>query len=160
MSKCYFAKLNDQNIVIDTVVVGGDVNTSSGPLSENPMHVDGETWCQNNISQGNWKQCSDSGAFRGNFPGQSNYYYNSDKDKFIPNKPYDNFVLNETTWLWEAPLTNRPTTESYAAIEGKNLFPGTWNPDTQRLEATNNLDLTEETIYYWDDINSVFISAE
>ncbi len=43
-------------------------------------------------------------------------------------------------------------------ISGKNLFPATWNPDTQRLEAKNNLDLTEDTVYYWDDTNNTFTS--
>ena len=58
MSKCYFAKLNESNDVIEVVVVAGDIPTAAGPLIDNPKHVDGETWCQNNISPGTWKQCS------------------------------------------------------------------------------------------------------
>ena len=156
MTKCYFAKLNESNVVIDMIIVGGDIPTAEGPLSDNPMHIDGENWCNNNVSTGTWKQCFEDKSFRGNFPGILEFYYDLVNDKFIMNKPYDNWILNTTTWIWECPITNRPTKNSYSAIEGKNLYPATWNPNTQRLEATNNLDLTEETIYYWDDTNSTF----
>ena len=158
MSKCYFAKLNESNDVIEVVVVAGDIPTAAGPLIDNPKHVDGETWCQNNISPGTWKQCSDDGSFRNKFPGEIYYYYDSENDRFLLKKPYDNWVLNSTNLEWEPPITNKPTISSYTEISGKNLFPATWNPDTQRLEAKNNLDLTEDTVYYWDDTSNTFTS--
>ena len=34
-------------VVQRVVVVGDDIPTAAGPLGENPMHVDGETWCVN-----------------------------------------------------------------------------------------------------------------
>ena len=37
-----------QNWVVQrVVVVGNDISTTAGPLGENDMHVDGETWCKN-----------------------------------------------------------------------------------------------------------------
>ena len=37
-----------QNWVVQrVVVVGNDISTAAGPLGENDMHVDGETWCVN-----------------------------------------------------------------------------------------------------------------
>lgn len=36
------------------------------------------------------------------------YTYNSERDAFIPPKPYASWVLNEDTCLWEAPVP-RPT---------------------------------------------------
>jgi len=39
MSKCYFAKLNESNDVIEVVVVAGDIPTAAGPLIDNPKHV-------------------------------------------------------------------------------------------------------------------------
>ena len=41
----HFAELNENNTVLRVVVVGNDINTSSGLLGDNDMHVDGETWC-------------------------------------------------------------------------------------------------------------------
>ena len=58
-----FAKLDENNIVTQIVKVGNDVPTSDGPLGENDMHVDGETYCTN-LFGGRWKQCSATNAFR------------------------------------------------------------------------------------------------
>jgi hypothetical protein len=38
---------DSHQIVQRVVVVGNDITTASGPLGENDMHVDGETWCIN-----------------------------------------------------------------------------------------------------------------
>ena len=58
-----FAKLDENNIVTNVIVVADDVPTSDGPLGENDMHIDGETYCTNTFG-GTWKQCSSSDAFR------------------------------------------------------------------------------------------------
>ena len=44
-----------------------------------------------------------SKALRKNFAGIG-YTYDQDRDAFIESKPYDSWVLNETTCLWEAPV--------------------------------------------------------
>ena len=44
-----------------------------------------------------------SKAFRKNFAGIG-YTYNAIKDAFIPPKPFDSWVLDETTCLWVAPI--------------------------------------------------------
>ena len=37
---------SDTHLVVKRViVVGDDIETAAGPLGENDMHVDGETWC-------------------------------------------------------------------------------------------------------------------
>tara|TARA_R110001606_G_scaffold325507_1_gene472176 strand:+ start:171 stop:344 length:174 start_codon:yes stop_codon:yes gene_type:complete len=51
----HFAELDENNTVLRVVVVGNDINTSSGPLGDNDMHVDGETWCINFFKGGIWK---------------------------------------------------------------------------------------------------------
>jgi len=38
------------------------------------------------------------------------YTYDEERDAFIPIKPYQSWVLNETTCLWEAPVA-KPTEE-------------------------------------------------
>ena len=53
----YFAKIvqktdptgitNDTHWIVENVIsAGNDIETAAGPLGENDMHVDGETWCQ------------------------------------------------------------------------------------------------------------------
>ncbi len=41
---------------------------------------------------------------RGNYAGIG-YTYDKTNDVFYAPKPYNSWVLNETTWLWEAPVT-------------------------------------------------------
>ena len=41
-------------VVQRVVVVGNDVSTAAGPLGENDMHVDGETWCVNFFKGGDY----------------------------------------------------------------------------------------------------------
>ena len=57
------------------------------------------------------------------------YTYDEDRDAFIPKKPYNSWVLNETTCLWEAPVA-KPSDES-----PENRY--TWN------ETTTTWDLIE-----------------
>ena len=42
--------------------------------------------------------------FRGNYAGIG-YTYDETNDVFIPPKPFDSWVLNESTWLWDSPVT-------------------------------------------------------
>jgi hypothetical protein len=44
---------------------------------------------------------------RKNFAGIG-YTYDEDRDAFIPKKPYNSWILNEQTCLWEAPVA-KPT---------------------------------------------------
>ena len=52
-----------------------------------------------------------SKALRKNYAGFG-YTYDKDKDAFIPPQPYASWTLNETTCLWEPPIT-KPTTGLY-----------------------------------------------
>ena len=66
----HFAELDGNNIVTRVIVVGNDVTTAAGPLGENDMHVDGETWCVNFFKGGNWKQTSYNNNFRKQYAGK------------------------------------------------------------------------------------------
>jgi len=59
-----------------------------------------------------------SKAFRKNYAGVG-YTYDHSRDAFIPPKPFDSWVLNETSCLWEAPVEYPDDGERY-----------TWNEDT------------------------------
>jgi hypothetical protein len=56
---------------------------------------------------------------RKNFAGIG-YTYDEDRDAFIPKKPYQSWILNETTCLWEAPVA-KPT----AQLEENQYY--SWN---------------------------------
>ena len=41
------------------------------------------------------------------------YIYDEDRDAFIPKKPYNSWILNEDTCLWEAPVALPDTENKY-----------------------------------------------
>lgn len=65
-------------------------------------------------------------ALRFNYAGVG-YSYDPDRDAFIPPKPFDSWVLNEDTCLWEAPV---------AYPEDGNAY--TWNEELQEWTAIEN----------------------
>lgn len=113
----HFAKLDDNNIVIDVNVVNNDtVENLPFPESE-PIGVAFLTdWSE---GYANWKQTSYNANFRKNYAGIG-YSYNFDLDAFISPQPYPSWVLNEQTCQWEAPIPY-PT-------DGKNYY---WDETTQ-----------------------------
>lgn len=95
----YFAKLDNNNIVLTVNVVDEkDVDYLSFPESE-PIGI---AYLNSVTEQANWKQTSDTGAFRYNF-ACSNYTYDPIADAFIPPQPYPSWVLNTSTYTWEPP---------------------------------------------------------
>lgn len=42
-------------------------------------------------------------GFRGNYAGIG-YSYDRENDVFYPPKPYNSWILNTATWLWEPPV--------------------------------------------------------
>tara|TARA_R100000900_G_C3265815_1_gene150589 strand:- start:131 stop:511 length:381 start_codon:yes stop_codon:yes gene_type:complete len=67
-----------------------------------------------------------SKALRKNFAGIG-YTYDQDRDAFIESKPYDSWVLNETTCLWEAPVVYPDDNNSY-----------NWNEETTSWDLIDN----------------------
>lgn len=60
------------------------------------------TWIQTSYNtHGN--QHPEGRPLRGNYAGVG-YTYDATNDVFYAPKPFDSWVLNESTWLWEAPV--------------------------------------------------------
>jgi len=68
-----------------------------------------------------------SKAFRKNYAGIG-YTYDHSRDAFIPPKPFDSCVLNETSCLWEAPVEYPDDGQIY-----------TWNEDTTSWDLVAEL---------------------
>ncbi len=104
----HFAKL-DENNVVTFVTVGrqeddgkeaeltartGDVYKQTSYNTRGGVHYDPET---------GEPSADQSKALRFNYAGR-NFTYDPERDAFIPPKPYESWVLNESTCLWEAPV--------------------------------------------------------
>ena len=156
----HFAELKEEkdqfdssktNLVVQrVVVVANDIETAAGPLGENDMHVDGETWCKNFFKSGDWKQTSYNSNFRKQYCGKG-YTYDSTKDKFISPQPFASWSLDASD-DWQAPITFPTITE-----EGDVRYFIIWNEDkynadnTTGWEATKSDDESETpTKYNWN----------
>jgi len=91
----HYAKVNN-GIVEQVIVAEADffntfVDSSPG------------TWIQTSYNtHGN--QHPEGRPLRGNYAGIG-YIYDSVNDVFYTPQPYPSWVLNNTTWLWETPVT-------------------------------------------------------
>ena len=90
----HFAKLDENNIVLEVNVVNNDVLTEDEEASGIAFLTE---WSG---GYSNWKQTSYNGTFRKHYAGIG-YTYDSIRDAFIPPKPEGNWILNEETCLWE-----------------------------------------------------------
>jgi len=152
----HFAELNGSNQVVRVVVVGNDIATANGPLGENDMHVDGETWCQNFFKGGTWKQTSYNNNFRKQYAGKG-FTYDASKDKFICPQPYPSWSLDEND-DWQAPVT-RPNTrgddEDNPKIEQWDDVNQRWTAETHYNEVTKQYDQN----WVWDTSTLAWVSA-
>ena len=141
-------------VVQRVVVVGNDVPTAAGPLGENDMHVDGESWCINFFKGGNWKQTSYNNNFRKQYAGIG-YVYNASKNKFLIPQPHASWSLNSSD-DWKAPITYPSVIDD--GEENPNWFYRIfWNEsayqadNTKGWKATKSNDTAETpTVYDWN----------
>ena len=104
----HWAELDENNIV--TRVLVGDNNDPAGD--------EGYQWLLDNLG-GTWVKTSynavggkrrnpetgevtEEAGFRKNYAGIG-YTFDAGRDAFIPPKPFNSWVLNEDTCLWDAP---------------------------------------------------------
>ena len=120
----HYAFLDDNNIVTE-VIVGKDEGDGTDWEVEYG-NFRGQT-CKRTSYNTYGNAHSDSGTpFRGNYAGIG-YTYDETNDVFYAPKPYNSWVLDETKWLWKAPV-------DYPS-DGKDY---TWN------EETTSWDLVDE----------------
>tara|TARA_R100000988_G_C3980652_1_gene156749 strand:+ start:254 stop:646 length:393 start_codon:yes stop_codon:yes gene_type:complete len=110
----HFAKLDENNIVTEVVVVHNDVATSesAGATFLNNMYGTSDTWKQTSYNTfGNQHKLGGT-PFRKNFAGVG-FTYDASNDAFIAPKPYNSWTFNNTTYLWEAPITRPDDGQPY-----------------------------------------------
>jgi len=143
----------DKHLVVQrVVVVGNDISTAAGPLGENDMHVDGETWCQNFFKSGTWKQTSYNHNFRKQYCGKG-MVYDSSKDKFVSPQPYASWSLDGND-DWQAPVAY-PTITEYG--DPAQPYSIEWNEEGLKWTATDGSDPVNN--FNWDASALAWVSA-
>jgi hypothetical protein len=120
----HFAKLNSNNIVERIETVSNDIATTeqAGIDFLNNLYSTNDIWKQTSYNTKGGQHILGGTPFRKNYAGKG-YTYDSDKDAFIPKKPFNSWILNETTCLWEAPVEYPNDGERYYWNETDT----TWN---------------------------------
>ena len=92
----HFANIDDNNIVTQVIVAEQDF-IDSGVVG-NPSK-----WIQTSYNTYAGQHKNGGTPLRKNYAGIG-YSYDARRDAFIPPKPFNSWVLNEDTCLWDAPV--------------------------------------------------------
>jgi hypothetical protein len=105
-----FAKIGLNNKVIEVLSVHNNVLKDSNGVEQENIGIDFLTkltgwaiWKQTSYNTVGGVHNKGGIPFRKNHAGIG-YIYDEDRDAFIPKKPYNSWILNESTCLWEAPI--------------------------------------------------------
>jgi hypothetical protein len=124
-----FAKLNSENIVIRIESIHNNELLDNGVESEEKgiqflrtlYNEPNVIWKKTSYNtKGGKHYLSDNSelsntqekTFRKNYAGIG-YTYDLNRDAFIPPKPYNSWILNETTCLWESPVLYPADSKAY-----------------------------------------------
>jgi len=95
-----FAKIGLNNKVIEVLSVVNEVLHDANGVEQ---EVNGIDFLTKLTGWAIWKQTSYNRNFRKNFAGIG-YTYDETRDAFISPKPFNSWILNEDTCLWNAPV--------------------------------------------------------
>jgi hypothetical protein len=130
-----FAKIGLNSRVIEVVSVNNEVLKDSSGIEREEIGIQflnelykWPIWKQTSYNTHGGVHNNGGTPFRKNHAGIG-YTYDEDRDAFIPKKPYNSWILNEQTCLWESP-TPMP---SDASIDKRYR----WNEQIQNWELIN-----------------------
>ena len=123
----HFAQIDDDSIVTTVIVVG---NSDTADSDGNEVEAIGIAFCKSLLgSDTNWVQTSYNNNIRYRYAGIG-MKYDSTNDVFYPLSPYASWVLNTSTWEWEAPV---PLPDDAGVDDPDNpteFIEYTWDEDT------------------------------
>ena len=122
----HFAKIGLNNKVIQVVCVNDEVLLDANNLSDENLGIQ---FLEQLTGWSIWKQTCPNKTIRKNYAGIG-YTYDEDKDSFIPKKPYQSWILNENTCLWQPPVVKPELTQEQ--IDNDSYY--VWNEETQQWD--------------------------
>jgi hypothetical protein len=124
-----FAKIGLNSKVIEVVSVNNEVLKDSSGVEREELGIQflnelygWPIWKQTSYNTHRGVHDKDGTPFRKNHAGIG-YTYDEDRDAFIPKKPYNSWILNEQTCLWESPIPMPTDGQKYIWNEQNQ----TWN---------------------------------
>ena len=114
----HWAEIDENNIVVRVLVVSDEQDHRGQDFLSNDLNLGG-TWKKTSYNTLAGVHQLGGTPFRKNYAGIG-YSYDSTRDAFIPPKPFNSWLLNEDTCIWEAPIE--------MPVEEGKVF--TWNEET------------------------------
>jgi hypothetical protein len=97
----HFAQLDDNNIVIYITVINNSILLDNDNVEQESLGID---FCKTLFGNDTrWVQTSYNNTFRYNYAGIG-FTYDSINDAFIPPNTFDSWVLNTSTFKYNAPI--------------------------------------------------------
>ena len=128
----HFAEINEDNIVIRVLVVPDEEEDRGQEFLADDLDLGG-TWIQTSYNTRAGVHHDGGTPLRGNYAGVG-FTYDADLDAFLAPQPYPSWVLDETTFQWEAPVARPGTTKTITDENGENpaevAVPFNWDEDT------------------------------
>jgi len=130
----HFAKLGIGNKVLAVHIVHNDCvpTEQAGVDFLNNLYGTNDIWKQTSYNTLGGVHLLGGTPFRKNFAGIG-YKYDTTRDAFIPPKPYNSWILNETTCQWEPPVAKPELTQEQ--MNNNNYY--TWNETTRQWDLIN-----------------------
>ena len=124
----HFCKIGVGNIIEKVEVISNDIATTeqAGIDFINNLYGTRDVWKQTSYNTIGGVHKLGGTPFRKNYAGIG-WKYDQTRDAFIPPKTYDSWTLNETTCLWEAPITKPELTQDEK--DNNNYYE--WNEQNQ-----------------------------
>ena len=116
----HFAKLDENNVVIFVTVGRDEDNGLDAELSART----GDVYKQTSYNTHGGVHSLGGTPFRKNYAGLG-YTYDANRDAFIPPKPYNSWVLDENTCLWNSPVA---MPSDFGQGDPPKMY--TWNEET------------------------------
>lgn len=104
----HYAELNENNEVIYVAYLGNEIITDENGNEVEELGI--QHLHTHHGDHRKWVRTSYRGNFRNKYAGLGDSY-REDIDMFISPKPYNSWILNETTGQWEAPVPKPELTE-------------------------------------------------
>lgn len=107
----HYAFLDENNIVVE-VIVGRDETDNLLDWEQHYSEVKGLVCKRTSYNTSGNIHLLGGTPFRKNY-ASIGFYYDQDKDAFIPPKPFNSWILNNETCLWEPPVSKPDNANSY-----------------------------------------------
>jgi hypothetical protein len=136
----HFAQIDSDNIVTQVIVVAdSDAAKDAGQGWSTWNEAAGIAFCRSVLGDDTtWVQTKEDGSIRFRY-ADIGMKYDSTNDVFYDQQPYASWVLNTSTWVWDAPV----------ALPDDAGYDDADNPE-EILDQTKRI-RTEYVRYTWDE---------